>query len=159
MLTHPLSLSCIYDRPARQKWLEVKLLIEKRNKALEQQRVVNQLHIAMGEPVESPFPTPIMKPARPHLSDDQKEKVKRDLIKRFSDLPDRFVSWAAEAAKFDVEKAARLLQEVGPETPDEFKPFVVSSPANEAPGSFTTNTANRDRVLASRDDAAERRSM
>jgi len=147
------------DRPARQKWFEVKLLIEKRNKALEQQRVVNQMHITMGEPVESPFPTPIMKPARPHLSVDQKEKVSRDLIKRFPNLPDRFVSWAAEAAKFDVEKAARLLQEVGPETPDEFKPFVVSSPVNEAGApSTSTTTANRDKV---QDDeaAAERRSM
>lgn len=83
-----------YDfRPARQKWLEVKLLIEKRNKALEQQKVVNQMHISLGEPVESPFPTPLMKPARPHLSAEDKEKVKDDLIKRFPNLPNRFVSW------------------------------------------------------------------
>jgi hypothetical protein len=123
--------SCLYDRPARQKWLEVKLLIEKRNRALEQQKVVNQMHIAMGEPVESPFPTPIMKPARPHLSEEEKEKVKGNLIKRFPNLPARFVWWASEAAKFELEKASRLLQELGPETPEEFKPFVVSSPVNE----------------------------
>ncbi|XP_035704812.1 uncharacterized protein LOC110846865 isoform X2 [Folsomia candida] len=119
-------------KPARQKWLEVKLLIEKRNKALEQQKVVNQMHISLGEPVESPFPTPLMKPARPHLSAEDKEKVKDDLIKRFPNLPNRFVSWASEAAKFELEKASRLLS-VGPETPNEFKAFVALSPVNDAP--------------------------
>lgn len=111
-------------------------MIEKRQKALELQSVVNQHHIDMGEPVESPFPTPIMKAARPHLSCEEKEKVRLDLIKRFPNLPSRFLLWAAEAAKFELEKASRLLQEVGPETPDEFKPFVVSSPVNDAPSSL-----------------------
>lgn len=64
-------------------------MIERRNRALEQQKAVNQLHIAMGEPVESPFPTPLMKPARPHLSEEEKEKVKGNLSGRFPKLPDR----------------------------------------------------------------------
>ncbi len=124
--------------------MEVKTLIEKRNKALEQQRVVNQMHINLGEPVESPFPTPIMKPARPHLSAEDKEKVKENLIKRFPNLPDRFVSWASEAAKFELEKASRLLQEVNPETPDEFKAFVVASPVNDTPpGKFPRDESEK----------------
>ena len=50
-------------------------------------------------------------------------------MEKFALLPERFIEWALEAANFEKEKAERLLQEVGPQTPDEFKPFVLTGEA------------------------------
>ena len=50
-------------------------------------------------------------------------------MQKFPQLPERFIEWALEAANFEKEKAERLLQEVGPQTPDEFKPFVLTGEA------------------------------
>ncbi|CAL8083093.1 unnamed protein product [Orchesella dallaii] len=112
-------------KPARQKWLEVKTLIEKRQRAIDQQRMGLVLDTVGG--IESPFPTPVMKPARPHLSVKEKADVKARLLSKFPNLPERFVEWALEVAMYEVGKTERLLKEVGPQTPDEFKPFVVAA--------------------------------
>ena len=100
-------------------------MIEKRQKALDQQRLVNFQHEIRGEPQESPFPTPIMKTARPHPSLQEKTEAREYLVEKFPSLPDRFLSWALEVAHFQKDKAERLLREVGPQTPEEFKPFIV----------------------------------
>lgn len=118
-------------RPARQKWFEVKALIEKRQRAIDQHSINLALDSLMGRGggAESPFPTPVMKPARPHLSAKEKLETKGKLMDKFPNLPERFVEWALDAAMYEVEKSERLLQEVGPQTPDEFKPFVVAASA------------------------------
>src|SRR5437016_644305 len=108
-------------------------MIEKRQKALDQQRLVNFQHEIRGEPQESPFPTPIMQTARPHPSATDKTQAKEYLMQKFPSLPDRFLSWALEVAHFQKEKAERLLQEVGPQTPEEFKPFVAHPKEELAP--------------------------
>lgn len=121
------SLFLLLKRPARQKWFEVKALIEKRQRAIDQQKICLALDSLVGGGMESPFPTPVMKPARPHLSAKEKEDVKARLLNKFPNLPERFVEWALDAAMYEVEKSERLLQEVGPQTPEEFKPFVAAA--------------------------------
>lgn len=76
----------LHGRPARQKWLEVKLLIEKRQRAIDQQRI-DLLTLEPGGGAESPFPTPVMKPARPHLSVLEKVEMKARLMNKFPHLP------------------------------------------------------------------------
>ncbi len=105
----------------------MKTLIEKRQRAIDQQKVSLALDFLDGGATESPFPTPVMKPARPHLSAQEKQATKTRLLNKFPNLPERFVEWALDAAMYEVEKSERLLREVGPQTPDEFKPFVVAS--------------------------------
>lgn len=82
----------MFQRPARQKWLEVKSLIEKRQREIDQQQIAQALDPAY----ESPFPTPVMKPARPHMSVLEKHQTKARLMGKFPKLPERFVEWALE---------------------------------------------------------------
>lgn len=105
----------------------MKTLIEKRQRAIDQQKISLDLDFLGSGGQESPFPTPVMKPARPHLSAEEKKATKNRLMSKFPNLPERFVEWALDAAMYEVEKTERLLLEVGPQTPDEFKPFVVAS--------------------------------
>lgn len=53
--------------------------------------------------------------------------MKARLMNKFPNLPERFIEWALDASMYQVEKSERLLQEVGPQTPEEFKPFVVAA--------------------------------
>lgn len=121
----------------------MKSLIEKRQRALEQQRFINFQHEMRGELQESPFPTPIMRTARPHLTSQEKKMAHEHLMLRFPSLPDRFLSWALEASNFEKEKAERLLTEIGPQTPEELKPFIANSNVEDAlaPPAVDTKTS------------------
>jgi len=126
-----------FCRPARHKWLEVKALIEKRQRVMDEQRLI--LHQEFEHQTntsgvlglssnnvekESPFPTPIMRSVRPHLSEHQKSDMHEALTKEFPKLPQRFISWALEAAGYERRKAETLLKQEAPQTPQEFKSFV-----------------------------------